>query len=42
MHCAQDHPAEPEELKWKTRKWEKEDNTLCKEGEIKKEARGHE
>jgi len=44
MHCAQDplrHYCAWEEQEWKTRKWEREDNTLCEEGEIQKEARGH-
>jgi len=31
-----------EEQEWKTRKREREENTLREEGEIRKEARGHE
>jgi len=40
---AQDPPAEPQRMgRARMENGEREDNTLCEEGEIRKEARGHE
>ena len=46
MHCAQDPPADTtahgnSKREEKEEKREREDNTLCKEEEFRKEARGH-